>query len=171
MPPLPFLRSQRLYALRPDADPREAVHPERFHTARRGRDERGAGPAAPDDELWEEMPRAALDAGEWNGRSFHRVALTTDAGIGKTYNLRALAHELNAPRQPVVAFVLSISELPAVAALISMLAGRVHNAEGNTGLDVRRIEKELARKRDAGRIALLCDGLDQVGDPAAVERL
>src|SRR4051812_48922328 len=98
MPPLPFLRSQKLFGLLPDADPRESVHPERFHAARRRRDEGGApGSEATGGQPWEELSRESFLTGEWNERPLTRVALTTDAGIGKTYNLRYLHYELNAP--------------------------------------------------------------------------
>src|SRR5262245_56765369 len=96
--PLPFLRSQRLFLLRPGVDPKEASPPERFHAARRQREESGRDwPSAPDPESWEELPRRHLLDGSFRGRDLRRVALTTDAGLGKTYNLRWLRHELNAP--------------------------------------------------------------------------
>lgn len=85
--PLPFLYSQKLFVLKPGVDPEVALHPERFHAARQGQEARERDePAMPDGDSWMELPRPACLDGAFAGRELHRVVLTTDAGMGKTYN-------------------------------------------------------------------------------------
>src|SRR5439155_676898 len=130
---LPFLRSQKLYILKPGVDFRAAVHPEQFHAGRRQPGEgRGEEPATPDASTWAELPRGDLLAGSFNGQDLDRVALTTDAGLGKTSNLAWLRHELNDPSRRQPAFVLPIGELDSPADLIEkVLVPEVRCAPGN----------------------------------------
>jgi formylglycine-generating enzyme required for sulfatase activity len=162
---LPFLRDQKLFALKPDAAPREALHPERFHAARHEDGRGGDGPAAPDSACWEELPRDDLLAASSGGRPLHRVALTTDAGLGKSYNLAWLSRELNDPGRGTVAFVLPVGDFHSTTDLIAdRLVPAVRAADGNHHERPERIRAGLERLRDRGRLVLLFDGLDQAGD-------
>jgi formylglycine-generating enzyme required for sulfatase activity len=169
---LPFLRSQKLYILKPGVDCRAAVHPEQFHAGRRqpGAD-RDEQPTTPDAERWAELPRADLLAGSFAGQPLHRVALTTDAGLGKTYNLAWLCHELNDRARSLLAFVLPLGELDSPADLIARrLVHDVRNVPGNEHEDPSRLRADLEALRQRGQLVLLFDGLDMAGD-ASVKAL
>jgi formylglycine-generating enzyme required for sulfatase activity len=163
---LPFFRSQKLYVLKPGVDSRAALHPEQFHAGRRQQGEgQGEEPVQPDTASWAELPRADLLAGASNGQPFHRVALTTDAGLGKTYNLAWLCHELNDRNRRLRAFILPIGKLDSPVHLIErFLVPEVQSVPGNEAEDPQRLQAALERLRHRGRLVLLFDGLDMAGD-------
>src|SRR5258708_7436960 len=163
---LPFLRSQKLYILKPDVASRAAVHPEQFHASRRQQGEvRGDDPAKPDGDSWTELPRADLLAGSFNDQCLHRVALTTDAGLGKTYNLKWLRLALNGRARGLRAFMLTIGALAAPADLSAKrLAPAVRSAPGNRHLGRDGLCAVLERLRRGGQLVLIFAGLDMAGE-------
>jgi formylglycine-generating enzyme required for sulfatase activity len=163
---LPFLRSQKLFVLKPGVDSQAAVHPERFHASRQPNGEdRANDPTEPDGKFWEELPRSDLLAGSFNGQNLRRVALTTDAGLGKTYNLHWLRHEFNGGTRRLSAFLLPIGKLASPSDLIEKwLVPEVRSAPGNEAEDPERLKADLERLRYRGQLVLLFDGLDMARD-------
>ncbi|AMV24235.1 Serine/threonine-protein kinase PknL [Gemmata sp. SH-PL17] len=157
---LPFLRSQQLFTLKPGVDAKEALHPERFRAARLASDDRSGEPPTPDAQYWEELDREALIASLTGDAKGHRIALTTDAGLGKTRNLAWLEHECQSRGPGWVFSLLAGETLPLHQLVPKRLAERVL-AANNTNLDELQVAAILEAARTDGAITLIVDGLDQ----------
>lgn len=170
-----LIRSQKLYLLRPDVDAKAALHPERFHSARMDRDgSSGEDVSEPDGTEWEPLPREALTAGVFNVRKLHRVGLTTDAGIGKSTNLKVLQHDLSTPGNgwaPIIPIgrLKSVADFPDLLQAIAREEFAKHDEGTHRAIlprhfDPNRILTNIERLRGRERLTLLFDGLDQASD-------
>src|SRR5262249_5478927 len=115
--------------------------------------------------FWDELPRLDLLSGSFNGQSLRRVALTTDAGLGKTYNLHWLRCELNDRSRRLRTFLVPIGKLTSPSDLIEkLLVPEVRCAPGNEAEDPKGLKADLERLRRRGQLVLLFDGLDMASD-------
>jgi formylglycine-generating enzyme required for sulfatase activity len=105
-----------------------------------------------------------------------RMVITTDAGLGKTTSLEWLAYRLGLCPGGLLPLALSTTEWERLAQgeLRSQVRGLVRKQlEMSCGADVAtasQCEQLYEQCRRAGRLVLLCDGLDQAS-PAAIEGL
>jgi len=176
----PFIDSQGMRLLSELEDPRPYLRAEHF---RAGRVARGGG------DTTGQMPDAwmAVDRGEVarnslsteDGRDWDlsRLALTTDAGVGKTTTMEWFEVELNRGSGDRLAMLLTFRDLRNISGdgwadgLLPLLARRV--IERVPGIAEDHARQTLEFLRDRGRLVLLLDGLDQAspeGRPVDVLR-
>ena len=173
----PFVVSQGVRLLLDTDRPQRFLRAEFFRAGRR------AGPSVSEADLgtWAGLARADVVAGQTtladgSACSLRRLAITTDAGVGKTIALRWLGRELNRPGGQTAAFFLQFHQLPLRAEdlLPHTLVPALQHAAGNeashlSAEDALRVLESLRRQ---GRIVLLLDALDQAPpDGAAVQVL
>jgi len=162
----PFIASQGLRLLL-DTD-----QPQRFLRAEYFRAGRGVGPSVSEADLgtWIGMARTDVVAGQTtlaggSPCSLRRLAITTDAGVGKTIALRWLGRELNRPGGDTAAFLLTFHQLPVRAEdlIRHTLVPQLQHATGNEAshLSADDAARVLESLRSKGRIVLLLDALDQ----------
>jgi len=173
----PFVSTQGLRLLL-DTD-----QPQRFLRAEYFRAGRGVGPSvsAADLGMWARLARADVVAGQTtlddgSPCSLRRLAITTDAGVGKTIALRWLSRELNRPGGGTAAFLLHFHQLPVRAEdlIRHTLVPQLQHASGNEASQLSAADAAgvLESLRQQGRIVLLLDALDQAPpDGAAVQVL
>jgi formylglycine-generating enzyme required for sulfatase activity len=98
-----------------------------------------------------------------------RMAVTSDAGMGKSTTVKWLFSRFNRPGAETVAFLLNVSDLPNNAEQLfepaqdgapGTLVKKFREAQGNS--DCADAQEILLRLRDQGRLALVLDGLDEV---------
>ncbi len=158
---IPFDPTQRLYLLKAGANSSAALHPEAFRKVRLDRERStDSQETAPDQDLWLELTREQLlaDAAS-DGRSLRRLALTTEAGMGKTYNLRWLCHQLSDKNRRQIAVYHPIGSLSGSFS-VATLVDTFLIAAGYSESERARLERSLERMRQRGELVLLFDGLD-----------
>jgi hypothetical protein len=146
-------------------DPRPYLRPEYFRTLRPVQEQ---GRLASSNVPWQPVPRSELlerlSQSDVSGR-WSRCILVTDAGIGKTTNMRWLHAHLNAVGGAVIAIHLDVATLPVEpSAVIRTLTHHLRRANGNdeaVGSD-QEVDSVLIGMRREGRLVLLIDALDQV---------
>ncbi|MEU4621342.1 SAV_2336 N-terminal domain-related protein [Actinoplanes sp. NPDC023801] len=94
------------------------------------------------------------------------VAVAADTGMGKTFLLRELARQLHTDRDPVVPVLVDLRDLDWRVDIDELVAIRLSRG-GVHGIDRERSRYLLGE----GRVALLCDGLDDLVARAARDRL
>ena len=98
---------------------------------------------------------------------FSRVALTTDAGMGKSVNMGWLHDMFNEPGRGTLAFLIELASLPQVGPDFSqkILLPLLRQAErnGERQLPEDQAIRLLDRLRRQGRLVLLFDAIDQTG--------
>lgn len=184
--PPPFIATQGLRILnksKPHLNPRDAINSSYFRrvrdedTTREKRSPRIATLLAENDliidfkvttsETWPGISRASLvnRLVTQDPDRLRRVMLTTDAGLGKTTNMRWLQTAINESDTGCTAVLLNVADLPGPedAPLDRVLAALVLRAPGGE-VDIGRdqMSRFLLARRDAGEIILLIDALDQV---------
>ena len=176
----PFVVSQGVRLLLDTDQPQRFLRAEYFRAGRGGR---GLGPSVSEADLgtWVPLARADVVAGQTtladgSPCSLRRLAITTDAGVGKTIALRWLSRELNRPGCQTAAFLLYFHQLPLRAEdlIRQTLVPLLQHAAGNEAshLSAEDAVRVLESLRRQGRIVLLLDALDQApADGAAVQVL
>jgi len=107
--------------------------------------------------------------------NLHRIAITTDAGIGKSAATKWMEYRMNQPDTGLFAFRIEISELckhlnptSFSSDLLNLIAARWNDRIGSR-LDEESAKLHLQALRDRSRLVLILDGLDQMaGDPNAL---
>ncbi len=168
----PFIETQRILWLTETANPRRYLHPSAFRSQRLG----ASGPGSAGDldaDKWIEISRGQFPGVKpIEDCDLRRTVVTTDAGIGKTSNLEWLHWKINAAGDGRLALLVPINELAASYDhfLPETLVKRFRR--GVSGNSLERLEQNeaeliLRRLRDAGKIVLLFDALDQTGAASA----
>ncbi|MFG1951606.1 SAV_2336 N-terminal domain-related protein [Micromonospora sp. NPDC048830] len=119
-----------------------------------------AGPAEPAPELLGRLRRwLAAPEGQM-------IAVVGASGTGKTFLLRELARRLHADRDPVVPILVDLRSLDWRVGLDELVA--IHLSRGG----LRRVDLDRSRYLlREGRVALLCDGLDELAARTTHDRL
>ena len=105
-----------------------------------------------------------------------RMVITTDAGLGKTTSLEWLAYRLGLCPGGLLPLALSTTEWEALsrgdlrAEVRRMVRKQLEMSCGADVATASQCEQLFEQCRRAGRLVLLCDGLDQAS-PAAIEGL
>ncbi len=156
----------------------ETKRPERFLRAECFRAGRAASPAltGQDQGDWIAVDRCLVARNELtldeSACDLSRLAITTDAGVGKTVAMEWLHAELNRPGGETLAFLFTFSHFPDRPDdfVRQALWPEFHKADGELSEEaVCRILDQLRRE---GRLVILVDGLDQTPpDGDAVECL
>ena len=177
----PFIDSQGFRLLMDTEQPQRFLRAEYFRSARLGSDGMSGG-RGQDLGHWIPIGREELASNQVtdpNGSpcDLSRLVVTTDAGVGKTTNLRWLHYALNRPGSDTVAFLLDFGRLPVSAdrvlddALVPLFRKVPHQNEEDQ-LPEHRASQILAQLRQSGRLVLLLDALDQApADGPAVDTL
>lgn len=172
----PFIHTQRLYLL-PEKS-RAAfkhLHPGSLRAGRASESE-----AQFDTGRWTGIERRELvtnlcEAESGIDASITRLVLTADAGVGKTANVEWFLSAINSrPHTTAFAFdaadLAGITELDSPAAgtptLVALLARQLMIAPHNADLTSEVGATVIRRLRDAGQLAILVDGLDQITSSA-----
>jgi hypothetical protein len=173
----PFIRTQGMRLLA------ETDRPERFLRAEYFRAGRGVSPATAREDLGTWLGVDRLDVAynrlvdaDGSPCDASRLAITTDAGVGKTTAMGWLHAELNQPGSGVIAFLLNFGQLTSRPGdlIRETLLAEFQRAEGNQAsqLQAERAAEMLDRLRAEGRVVLLVDALDQAPpDGSAVRAL
>ncbi|MGB7326596.1 MAG: SUMF1/EgtB/PvdO family nonheme iron enzyme [Rubripirellula sp.] len=134
----------------------------------RKRSDLAINPVVQVSETWREILRDELVMRlvNFEEQHIHRLVVSSDAGLGKTTNMRWLHKEINQADDTSTAFLLNVAELPDVhcQSLDQLLATFVLHSKGNEGADVSTndLERLILERRKEGKIILLVDALDQV---------
>ena len=187
----PYIRTQTILVLKETANPREYFRAP-YTQSRRQRGERDSGDSTNDLDPWQPLGRSELLAGlktQDDGtpgrlhRRFHRLAITSDAGMGKTTLLDWIWWELNSPTGDEMAIRVSAKELgdafsktgdvrrgnaakglkiPSTA-ILGLLIDKIQStSHEGPRLPNEHIREYLIRLRSSGRLTVLVDGLDEL---------
>ena len=171
---VPFIETQELTLLTSPGDPRPYLKPEYFRSRRSGVATGQAEMTGTQDGAWPPIDRESLVSGKVTldgGREIDlkRMVLTTDAGVGKTTNLRWLATRFNDAGSETTAVLVDHEAWQKIGNAnhwLGRLATLLLNGCAAAGTDLqsrrrnRRLELHLKRKRDEGKLVVLLDGLD-----------
>ncbi len=157
---LAFATGQRLSLLQPQQNVREYLSGRQFwedrHAGRSGGEERPRPP-------WRAKKRAFFVRQLTAGGKIRRLAVVCAAGLGKSTNLVWLAKELADKGQVPFLFTLDHPDLPNTYTDFwkRTLPDRFRKPTANADLPNDRVLPTLRRLREAGRITLLFDSIDQ----------
>ena len=163
----PFIETQTFRLLLETERPERFLRPEYFRAGR------GASPAMGEPNLgdWITVDRHdvvhnCVMSDDGAGYDLSRMVVTTDAGVGKTTEMRWFEARLNRPAVDTAAFFLTFSQLPARTddLLDDVLVPRLLQTQPDDGgLAIDRVEgrRILEHLRSEGRLVLLLDALDQ----------
>ncbi len=182
----PFEDDQGLDLLIDRQTPQRRLRPESFRSLRLQDQDQSRGPTGAgdqdDEKYWKPLTRQQLLMGnalvENERFPMHRVVVTTDAGIGKTTNMKWLAYSLNLAVKDQLAMFLLASELTARPdKLIEEVLIEKYFAVCGTLHEHRRnamrfhCQQLLEQRLRRGQLILVIDGLDQVGAGDSILRL
>jgi formylglycine-generating enzyme required for sulfatase activity len=170
----PFIESQGLSILPVMPDPWPHLDPKYFRSRRSGVPMPSADAGASDGGvIWQPIERDDLVAGRLDDSAQStdpppRVVLTTDAGIGKTTNVRWLANRWNADNGSTVAVLIDSDVWTRMRGESDWLcrlttAALVGSRNADSGAEPplhTRCRRYLSRMREAGQLIILIDGLD-----------
>lgn len=180
----PFIETQTFRLLLETERPERFLRPEYFRAGR------GASPAMGEQNLGDwvtidrhDVMRNGVTSEDGTACDLSRMVVTTDAGVGKTTEMRWFEAMLNRAAGDTAAFFLTFSQLPARVddLLDEVLLPRLLEARTGDGPaaadDTVAIDRDEGRRvlehlRGQGRLVLLLDALDQAPtDGSAAELL
>ena len=190
MKPTPYIADQAWRLLVDFDNPRQHLTTAQFRAGRPGQPAGGPG-AEPAADAWIDVVPQQVLTGGWRDatgaplqaalfdsqgqpRPHRRVAIVSDAGIGKTTTIDWLRYRLALPDLAVVAMVVPLHELAGESAQVDerlerFLVDQIYRQAKGNGCTLAQAQQGVDESRRRGRLALLFDGLDQT--PAAIPNL
>ena len=177
-PLTPFIETQGVQLLTAAGDPRPHLRAEYFRSRRAGAPAtllRDPATAAQEADAWEPIEREDLLRGETTLAnrtvvSLQRLVITTDAGVGKTTNMRWLKTHLTRTAADSIAFLIQpgwLSRREGPSDWLHLLRDQLIQP-GRQQLSGKKLARRetlaldlLVRLRDEGRLTILYDALDQ----------
>jgi hypothetical protein len=177
-PQTPFIETQGVQLLTAAGDPRPHLRAEYFRSRRAGAPAtllQDPATAAQEPDAWEPIERDDLLRGETtlaDGSvvSLHRLVITTDAGVGKTTNMRWLNTHLTRTAAGSIAFLIQpgwLSRRDGPSDWLHLLRDQLIQPARQQLSSKKLARREslaldlLVRLRDEGQLTILYDALDQ----------